>query len=290
MSPHDCHSAAYDGVMITQCAIWRQACRSLAIQWSACPGFLSGCATAPPPKPPVRPAVQPRAPTEDDRFRISAALAPLLRTTGDMAGPGGRLRGGARDPADEDHQPRRGAAPDLPLQPPRDRGRAGAASARGAARGARARAGTRGARARRWRAGRADRQERGAGPMLSRQPAELAKFRAYDRDEERAADRYAVELLEPAAGRRHPMPRARRAAPAPPAGRAGGPNTTTGSRRTRARPRGSRPSRRSAHERDRSTALLLALAMRAATGIPPWPSRFPSRCWSRSAPASTSSR
>jgi len=38
-------------------------------------------------------------------------------------------------------------------------------------------------------------QERSAGPMLSREPAELAKFRAYDRDEERAADRYAVELL-----------------------------------------------------------------------------------------------
>ena len=38
-------------------------------------------------------------------------------------------------------------------------------------------------------------QERAAGPMLSREPAELAKFRAYDRDEERAADRYAVELL-----------------------------------------------------------------------------------------------
>ena len=31
--------------------------------------------------------------------------------------------------------------------------------------------------------------------MLAREPAALAKFRAYDRDEERAADHYAVELL-----------------------------------------------------------------------------------------------
>src|SRR5258705_12149212 len=49
--------------------------------------LLSGCATAPPPKPPVRPAIQPRAPTEDDRFKISAALAPLLLTAGVWRGP-----------------------------------------------------------------------------------------------------------------------------------------------------------------------------------------------------------
>src|SRR5688572_5460617 len=48
--------------------------------------LLSGCA-APQPKPPVRPAIQPRAPTEDDRFRISAALAPLLRASGVWRGP-----------------------------------------------------------------------------------------------------------------------------------------------------------------------------------------------------------
>jgi predicted Zn-dependent protease len=31
---------------------------------------------------------------------------------------------------------------------------------------------------------------------VARRPAELAKFRAYDRDEERAADRYAASLLD----------------------------------------------------------------------------------------------
>src|SRR4030095_4351544 len=48
--------------------------------------LLSSCATAPP-KPPARPAIQTPARTEADRFRVSAALAPLLRTAGVWRGP-----------------------------------------------------------------------------------------------------------------------------------------------------------------------------------------------------------
>ncbi len=134
--------------------------------------LLSGCATAPPPKPPVRPAIQPRAPTEDDRFKISAALAPLLLTAGVWRGP-------------ED-----GCAVGLGILPMKriNLGVAPHPTCRFSlivTEGALAQLPPRARR----------QEERGAGPMLSREPAELAKFRAYDRDEERAADRYAVELL-----------------------------------------------------------------------------------------------
>lgn len=157
-------------------------------------GLLSGCATASPPKPAVRPAVQPRAPTEDDRFRITAALAPLLRVTGLWRSPeDGCAVGLGILPV---RRINLGVAPHptclfslvvtegaLARLPPEEL-RAALAHELGhvelehtAAR-----------RARRQ-------QERSAGPMLSREPAELAKFRAYDRSEERAADRYAVDLL-----------------------------------------------------------------------------------------------
>jgi Peptidase family M48 len=155
--------------------------------------LLSGCATAPP-KPPARPAVQPRAPTEDDRFRVSAALAPLLRTAGVWRGPeDGCAVGLGILPLKHINL---GVAPHptcrfsllvtegaLSALPPEEL-RAALAHELGHVELEHAMA----RRARRQ-------QERGAGPMLSREPAELAKFRAYDRDEERAADRYAVDLL-----------------------------------------------------------------------------------------------
>jgi hypothetical protein len=156
--------------------------------------LLSACATTPPPKPPARPAVQPRAPTDDDRFRISAALAPLLRTTGVWRGPADGCAVGLGV------LPKRGinlgVAPHptclfsllvtegaLARLPPEEL-RAALAHELGHVELEHAVA----RRARRQ-------QERNAGPMLSREPAALAKFRAYDRDEERAADRYAVDLL-----------------------------------------------------------------------------------------------
>jgi Zn-dependent protease with chaperone function len=156
--------------------------------------LLAGCA-APQPKPPVtRPAIQPRAPSEDDRFKISAALAPLLRTAGLWRGPEdgcavglGILPMKSINLGVAAHPTCRfsllvteGALEQLPPEELR----AALAHELGhveldhvIAR-----------RARRQ-------EERSAGPMLSREPSELAKFRAYDRDEERAADRYAVELL-----------------------------------------------------------------------------------------------
>ena len=157
--------------------------------------FLAGCASqAPKQKPPVRPAIQPRAPTEDDRFRISAALAPLLRASGVWRGPeDGCAVGLGILPMKNINL---GVAPHpscrfsllvtegaLAQLPPEEL-RAALAHELGHVELEHAVA----RRARRQ-------EERGAGPMLSRQPAELAKFRAYDRDEERAADRYAVELL-----------------------------------------------------------------------------------------------
>ena len=156
--------------------------------------LLSGCATAPPPKPPVRPAIQPRAPTEDDRFKISAALAPLLLTAGVWRGPeDGCAVGLGILPMKRINL---GVAPHptcrfslivtegaLAQLPPEEL-RAALAHELGHVELDHVMA----RRARRQ-------EERGAGPMLSREPAELAKFRAYDRDEERAADRYAVELL-----------------------------------------------------------------------------------------------
>ncbi len=159
--------------------------------------FLAGCASQAPQqkqKPPVRPAVQPRAPTEDDRFRISAALAPLLRASGVWRGPeDGCAVGLGILPMKHINL---GVAPHpscrfsllvtegaLAQLPPEEL-RAALAHELGHVELEHAVA----RRARRQ-------EERGAGPMLSRQPAELAKFRAYDRDEERAADRYAVELL-----------------------------------------------------------------------------------------------
>lgn len=156
--------------------------------------LLSGCATAPPPKPPARPAIQPRAPTEDDRFRISAALAPLLRTAGVWRGPeDGCAVGLGILPMKNINL---GVAPHpkclfsllvtegaLAKLPPEEL-RAALAHELGHVELEHSVA----RRARRQ-------QERSAGPMLSREPAELAKFRAYDREEERAADRYAVDLL-----------------------------------------------------------------------------------------------
>lgn len=159
--------------------------------------FLAGCASQAPQqkqKPPVRPAVQPRAPTEDDRFRISAALAPLLRASGVWRGPeDGCAVGLGILPMKHINL---GVAPHpscrfsllvtegaLAQLPPEEL-RAALAHELGHVELEHAVA----RRARRQ-------EERGAGPMLSRQPAELAKFRAYDRSEERAADRYAVDLL-----------------------------------------------------------------------------------------------
>lgn len=156
--------------------------------------LLSGCA-APQPKPPiVRPAMQPRAPTEDDRFKISAALAPLLRTAGLWRGPEdgcavglGILPLKSINLGVAGHPTCRfsllvteGALEQLPPEELR----AALAHELGHVE-------LEHVVARRVRR----QEERSAGPMLSREPAELAKFRAYDRDEERVADRYAVELL-----------------------------------------------------------------------------------------------
>jgi Zn-dependent protease with chaperone function len=170
-------------------------CRPLGAFALLALAFLAGCASqAPQQKPPVRPAIQPRAPTEDDRFRISAALAPLLRASGVWRGPeDGCAVGLGILPMKNINL---GVAPHpscrfsllvtegaLAQLPPEEL-RAALAHELGHVELEHAVA----RRARRQ-------EERGAGPMLSRQPAELAKFRAYDRDEERAADRYAVELL-----------------------------------------------------------------------------------------------
>ena len=155
--------------------------------------LLSGCATHQS-KPPVRPAIQPRAPTEDDRFRISAALAPLLRASGVWQGPeDGCAVGLGILPVKHINL---GVAPHptcrfsllvtegaLAQLPPEEL-RAALAHELGHVE-------LEHVVARRVRR----QEERAAGPMLSRERAELAKFRAYDRDEERAADRYAVELL-----------------------------------------------------------------------------------------------
>ena len=156
--------------------------------------LLSGCSAAPSKSPPVRPAFQPREPTEDDRFRISAALAPLLRTTGVWRGPKDGCAVGLgilpTKPINLGVAPHRTCLFSLLVtegalaQLPPEELRAALAHELGHVELEHAVA----RRARRQ-------QERSEGPMLSREPAELAKFRAYDRSEEQAADRYAVELL-----------------------------------------------------------------------------------------------
>lgn len=168
-------------------------CIALLITSAAVGGLLAGCATAPP-SPPARPAVKPREATDDDRFKISAALAPLLRTSGVWRGPeDGCAVGLGVLPMKNINV---GVAPHprcrfsllvtegaLERLPPEEM-RAALAHELGhvelehfGARQARRQA------------------ERGGSAMLSREPAALAQFRAYDRDEERAADRYAADLL-----------------------------------------------------------------------------------------------
>src|SRR5262245_58934408 len=88
------------------------------------------------------------------------------------------MRGRARGAAEKHDQYGCRAAPELPVQPARHRRRAAAAAPGGDARGARARARARRARALRGAPG-----------------AQAAAFRAYDREEERAADRWAAQLL-----------------------------------------------------------------------------------------------
>ena len=159
--------------------------------WAVAAGFLTGCASAPP-KPVATPTVKPREATEDERFKVSAALGPLLRTSGMWRG----LEDGCAVALGV--LPRRninmGVGPNstcrfsllvtegaLQRLPPEEM-RAALAHELGHVElehlGAR--------QARR-------RVERGA--MVGRATAQAATFRAYDRDEERAADRYAVDLL-----------------------------------------------------------------------------------------------
>jgi hypothetical protein len=165
-------------------------CIALCLAGAAVGGLLAGCASAPP----ARPAVKPREATDDDRFKISAALAPLLRTSGMWRGPedGCAVAFGVLPLKNINL----GVAPHatcrfsllategaLARLPPEEM-RAALAHELGHVElehfGAR--------RARRD-------AQREAGAMLSRAPGEIAKLRAYERDEERAADRYAVELL-----------------------------------------------------------------------------------------------
>ncbi len=168
-------------------------CIALTLGCLVLAGILAGCASAPRTSP-ARPAVKPRAATDDDRFKISAALAPLLRTSGMWRGPedGCALAFGvipltAINLGVAPHATCRFSllATEGALQrlPPEEM-RAALAHELGHVElehlGAR--------RARRQ-------TERDSGVMVSREPAEVAKFRAYDREEERAADRYAVELL-----------------------------------------------------------------------------------------------
>lgn len=168
-------------------------CIALAFASASLLGLLTGCASAPPP-PSAFPAVKPRAATDDDRFKVSAALAPLLRTSGVWRGPEdgcavafGVLPLTAINLGVAPHPRCRfsllateGALERLPPEELR------AALAHELGHVELEHFGAR--RARRE-------AERDGGGMLSREPAELAKFRAYDREEERAADRYAAELL-----------------------------------------------------------------------------------------------
>jgi hypothetical protein len=155
--------------------------------------ILGGCAgTSPTPR--TRPAVAPREATEDERFKVSAALGPLLRTSGQWRGPEDGCAVALGVLPQKNINVGVGPHPTcrfsllvtegaLERLPPEEM-RAALAHELGHVElehlGAR----------------RARRQvEKGDG-MVARRPAELAKFRAYDRDEERAADRYAASLLD----------------------------------------------------------------------------------------------
>ena len=168
-------------------------CIALVLASTALSGLLAGCASAPPP-PSAFPAVKPRAATDDERFKISAALAPLLRTSGIWRGPEdgcalafGVVPVGTLNLGVAPHPSCRfsllateGALERLPPEELR----AALAHELGHV------------ELEHFGARRARRQaERDGAGMVSRQPAEVAKFRAYDREEERAADRYAAELL-----------------------------------------------------------------------------------------------
>jgi peptidase M48-like protein len=152
---------------------------------------LGGCESAPPKPPAATPAVAPREATDDERFKVSAALAPLLRTSGIWRGPedGCAVAVGVLPRSNINM----GVAPHpecrfsllvtegaLQRLPPEEM-RAALAHELG-----HVELGHFGAR-------RARRQvERGA--MVQR-GAQAAAFRAYDREEERAADRWAAQLL-----------------------------------------------------------------------------------------------
>lgn len=152
---------------------------------------LGGCESAPPKPPAATSAVAPREATDDERFKVSAALAPLLRTSGIWRGPedGCAVAVGILPRSNINM----GVAPHpacrfsllvtegaLQRLPPEEM-RAALAHELG-----HVELGHFGAR-------RARRQvERGA--MVQR-GAQAAAFRAYDREEERAADRWAAQLL-----------------------------------------------------------------------------------------------
>jgi Peptidase family M48 len=169
-----------------------RSCIALFLICAAVTGLLAGCASAPP-SPPARPAVKPREATEDDRFKISAALAPLLQSSGAWRGAedGCAVALGVL-PVKHINM---GVGPHpncrfsllvtegaLERLPPEEM-RAALAHELGHV------------EMEHFGARRARRQAERGGAMLSRDRAEAAKFRAYDRDEERAADRYAADLL-----------------------------------------------------------------------------------------------
>jgi len=155
-------------------------------------GGFGGCTSAPLKPPPAALAVAPREATADERFKVSAALAPLLRTSEMWRGPedGCAVALGVL--------PRKninmGVGPHpscrfsllvtegaLQRLPPEEM-RAALAHELGHV------------ELEHFGARRARRQvERGA--MMQR-GAQAAAFRAYDRDEERAADRWAADLLD----------------------------------------------------------------------------------------------
>jgi Zn-dependent protease with chaperone function len=152
---------------------------------------LSGCAGSPPKPPPATPAIAPREANDDERFKVSAALAPLLRTSGMWRGPEdgcavalGVLPRSNINMGVGPHPACRfsllvteGALQRLPPEEMR------AALSHELGHVELEHLGAR--RARRQ-------AERGA--MMQR-GAQAAAFRAYDRDEERAADRWAADLL-----------------------------------------------------------------------------------------------
>ena len=153
---------------------------------------LGGCATAPPKPPKAAPTVVPRAATEDEQFKVSAALAPLLRTSGMWRGPEDgcavalgilprkniNMGVGPHSTCRFSLLATEGALERLPPEEMR----AALAHELGHV------------ELEHFGARRARRQaERGA--MMQR-GAQAAAFRAYDRDEERAADRWAADLLK----------------------------------------------------------------------------------------------